>query len=122
MSDILTTPKPRRNAELLMLILALAVRVGANALAGLDQDKGFSRDFYVQSLTLAILVFAVHLALRFRAKYADPVMLPIVTALNGLGLAMIQRLDVAMDPATTAAARQLMWTASPAGPRPPALL
>src|SRR4051794_9328978 len=110
MSDILTTPKPRRNAELLLLILALAVGVGANALAGLDQDKGFSRDFYVQSLTLAVLVFAVHLALRFRAKYADPVMLPIVTALNGLGLAMIQRLDVAMDPPTTAAARQLMWT------------
>ncbi|MCG2623600.1 FtsW/RodA/SpoVE family cell cycle protein [Arthrobacter sp. I2-34] len=110
MSDILTTPKSRRNAELLLLILALAVGVGANALAGLDQDKGFSRDFYVQSLTLAILVLAVHVVLRFRAKYADPVMLPIVAVLNGLGLAMIQRLDVAMDPPTTAAARQLMWT------------
>ncbi|NKX55469.1 FtsW/RodA/SpoVE family cell cycle protein [Arthrobacter mobilis] len=111
MSDVLTTPKPRRNAELLLLVLALAVGIGANALAGLDQDQGLGGDFYVQTITLSVIAVAVHVALRLRAKYADPVMLPIVIALNGLGLAMIQRLDVAMDPPTTAAARQLMWTA-----------
>jgi cell division protein FtsW (lipid II flippase) len=45
--------------------------------------------------------------LRLRAKYADPVILPLVVALNGLGLAMIHRLDrVGEDTGNN----QLRWT------------
>jgi len=108
MSELQTAPKSRRLTELLLLILALAVGVGANMLVGLDQDRAFDQDFFVQGLTLVGLVLAVHIVLRLRAKYADPIILPIVTALNGLGLAMIHRLDIATG--DTAAARQLMWT------------
>ena len=43
----------------------------------------------------AALAGAVHLVLRLRAPYADPVLLPIATAINGLGLVMIHRLDLA---------------------------
>ena len=42
MSNILTAPRSRRNTELLLLMLALAVGIGANTLAGLDQDRGFA--------------------------------------------------------------------------------
>jgi cell division protein FtsW (lipid II flippase) len=44
---------------------------------------------------------------RFTAPYADPVLLPIVAALNGLGLAVIHRLDLAEG--TSFARQQLIW-------------
>jgi cell division protein FtsW (lipid II flippase) len=108
MSELQTSPKSRRNTELLLLLLALVVGVGANMLVGLDQGRAFDQDFFTQGITLAAVALAVHIVLRLRAKYADPVILPIVVALNGIGLAMIHRLDIATGDA--AAARQLMWT------------
>jgi cell division protein FtsW (lipid II flippase) len=108
MSNIQTAPRSRRNTELVLLLLALVVGIGANMLVGLDQDRAFDSDFFTQGVTLVVLVLAVHVVLRLRAKYADPVILPIVTALNGIGLAMIHRLDIATG--DTAATRQLFWT------------
>jgi cell division protein FtsW (lipid II flippase) len=45
---------------------------------------------------------------RLTAPYADPVLLPVATALNGLGLAMIYRIDLAS--LTSHSTRQLLWT------------
>jgi cell division protein FtsW (lipid II flippase) len=109
MSDLLTVAKSRRNIEAVLLLLALLVGIGANFVVGLDQDRAFDSDFWTQGATLVALVLVFHIVLRFRAKYADPVILPIVTALNGIGLAMIHRLDIAKG--TDAADRQLMWSA-----------
>jgi cell division protein FtsW (lipid II flippase) len=55
----------------------------------------------------------VHLVLRWRAAYADPLLLPIVTTLNGLGLVMIHRLDLAKGKLGSDgdAYRQIIWTA-----------
>lgn len=108
MSELAAPAKPRRNIEAVLLILALAVGVGANMLVGIDEDRAFDSDFWVQGGTLVALVLVFHFVLRFRAKYADPVILPIVTALNGIGLAMIHRLDIAEG--NDAAARQLLWS------------
>ena len=52
-----------------------------------------------------------HITLRFLAPYADPVLLPVVTLLNGLGLAMIHRLELA-DSATARGRARLHRTAS----------
>ena len=46
-------------------------------------------------------------SVRLVAPYADPVLLPIVAALNGLGLAVIHRLDLASN--TSFARQQLTW-------------
>ncbi|WP_309107960.1 FtsW/RodA/SpoVE family cell cycle protein [Arthrobacter sp.] len=100
-------PKPRRNIELLLLLLALAVGISANALVGVDQEKAFDTDFWFQSSLLAVAALGFHVVLRIRAKYADPVILPLVVALNGLGLAMIHRLD---GPDDDTGNNQLRWT------------
>ncbi len=115
MSDVLTVPMSRRNVELLLLFLALLVAVGASYLAGIDREEPFGEYFWSQALTLGIMGLFVHLILRFRAKYADPVILPIVIALNGIGLAMIHRLDlsaVQLNPEfAPVAPQQVLWTA-----------
>ncbi len=108
MSQLQTVAKPRRNIELALLFLALAVGISSNALVDINLDRPFDSDFYSQAAVLAGLAFAMHISLRLRAKYADPVILPVVVALNGVGLAMIHRLDIATG--DTAGPRQWLWT------------
>ncbi|MDQ4491279.1 FtsW/RodA/SpoVE family cell cycle protein [Sinomonas sp. ASV486] len=107
MSGVETTVKPRRNVELALLTLALAVAIGANMMQGLQDGTAFGRDFWLQAALLAVPSLAIHTVLRFRAKYADPIILPIVVTLNGIGLAMIHRLDT---PDTDYGNTQARWT------------
>ena len=98
----------RRGAELVLLLLALAVGIGAYAAVGLGVKGVLPVDMVGYSVWLAVLAVAAHVVVRFTAPYADPVLLPVVTALNGLGLAMIYRIDLASN--TDHSAKQLMWT------------
>jgi cell division protein FtsW (lipid II flippase) len=98
----------RRGAELVLLVLALAVGVGAYASVGLGVRGEVPADMVGYSAWLAALAVGAHVVVRLTAPYADPVLLPLVTALNGLGLAMIYRWDLAAD--TDYSAKQLMWT------------
>ncbi len=98
----------RRGAELFLLLLGLAVGIGAYAAVGLGLDGTVPADIVGYSGWLAGLAAVAHLVVRFTAPYADPVLLPVVTALNGLGLAMIYRVDSALT--TSLSAKQLAWT------------
>ena len=102
------THRRRRGAELFLLLLALAVGIGAYAAVGLGVEEKLPADMFGYSAWLAALALGAHLVVRFTAPYADPVLLPVVTALNGLGLAMIYRIDLASR--TSLSAKQLMWT------------
>ncbi len=114
MSDVLTVPRSRRNVEFALLLVALAVAVVANHLAGIGREEPFNDYFWSQVLTLGLMGLFIHVVLRIRAKYADPVILPIVVALNGIGLAMIHRLDLSalmINPEfTPVATQQVLWT------------
>ena len=99
----------RRGAELFLLVLALAVGIGAYAAVGLGVEGTVPADIIGYGGTLAALVVAAHVTVRLTASYADPVLLPVVAALNGLGLAVIRRLDLVEG--TGFAGRQLIWMA-----------
>ncbi len=103
-----------RGTELWLLLLALVLGVGAYALVGLGVEGDVPADVVGYGAGLAVLALGMHAVLRWRAPYADPVILPITVALNGIGLAMIYRLDLAYaarDRPDGFAARQLMWSA-----------
>jgi cell division protein FtsW (lipid II flippase) len=97
----------RRGAELFLLILALVVGVGAYAAVGLGVKNEVPADIVSYGGWLALLIVVAHVTVRIVAPYADPVLLPIVAALNGLGLAEIHRLDLALN--HTFARQQLVW-------------
>src|SRR3546814_3451758 len=97
----------RRGAELFRLVLSLLVGIGAYAAVGLGVEGKIPADIIGYGGWLAVLVVVCHVVVRFFAPYADPVLLPIVAALNGLGLAVIYRLDLADG--TTFARQQLVW-------------
>jgi cell division protein FtsW (lipid II flippase) len=107
------TPRKGRNVELALVVGA----VGIVLLAYLNVELATSGTIPPGTLTLVggylALAIGFHLVLRWRASYADPLMLPIITLLNGLGLVMIHRIDIAHGKsiADGVALRQLMWTA-----------
>ncbi|GAB3190586.1 FtsW/RodA/SpoVE family cell cycle protein [Nesterenkonia suensis] len=109
MTQLETAPRPRRNVELVLLLLALTIGIGAKFLVAVAMDEPWDRTYYTEAALFIGITFAFHLVLRLRAKYADPFILPIVVALNGLGMAMIHRLDL-VSGGPPAEDRQLMWT------------
>jgi cell division protein FtsW (lipid II flippase) len=105
----------RRGAELFLLILALAVGIGAYAAVGIGVEGEVPADIIGYGGWLAVLVIGCHVVVRLVAPYADPVLLPVVAALNGLGLAVIHRLDLAYESDSSDvthggfAQQQLIW-------------
>ena len=87
----------RRGAELFLLVLALLVGIGAYAAVGIGVQGEVPADIVGYGGWLAALVVGAHVVVRLVAPYADPVLLPVVAALTGLGLAVIHRLDLAYE-------------------------
>ena len=106
-------PKQGRNVELALLLLAVGIVVLAYLNVGLATQGSFPPGLLAHGTGLLVISLAFHLLLRWRASYADPLLLPIVTLLNGLGLVMIHRLDIAKgnSVAEGLALKQLTWSA-----------
>jgi cell division protein FtsW (lipid II flippase) len=84
----------RRNIELVLLLLAMAVVTTYSAAVEFALIGKVTADFWVPPGVLTLLFVAMHIALRFLAPYADPAIMPAVALLNGLGVAFLRRLDL----------------------------
>lgn len=109
----LRIPQTERNRELALLILAFAVNVAMVLLVQLGATGAIETTLISLTATLAALVFGLHICLRYVAPKADPLLLPIVTVLNGIGVAMIYRLDIAegLTGWSAYSTRQIVWSA-----------
>jgi cell division protein FtsW (lipid II flippase) len=106
----------RRNTELALLVFAVVIPVFAYANVGLAINDEVPSGLLAYGLGLGLLAGVGHVVVRKFAPYADPLLLPLATLLNGLGLVAIWRLDQSellqsIKQAGTAAPRQLMYTA-----------
>jgi cell division protein FtsW (lipid II flippase) len=88
-------PGTGRWTELLLVLLASGIAVGAYANVGLGTSGEVPDNVVVYAAWFVGIALVVHLLVRWRAPYADPVLLPTALALNGIGLSMIHRLDIA---------------------------
>ena len=111
-----TPPLPnRRNAELFLLGFATLITTLALLLVEANQEQGIHWDLAQYTVAYLALFTGAHLAVRRFAPYADPLLLPVVALLNGLGLVMIHRLDLAQGELTQdglggTANQQMLWT------------
>jgi cell division protein FtsW (lipid II flippase) len=99
-----------RSAERRLMVFALLIAVGAYVLLGWSRSAAIPSGALGYGGVLALGGAAAHLLLRRLAPAADPVLLPAVFLLNGLGLVFIRRVDFAAGAESQLATTQTTWS------------
>ncbi|MER5600730.1 FtsW/RodA/SpoVE family cell cycle protein [Streptomyces sp. NPDC002265] len=99
----------RRGIELILIVVAVLLSVYGYCAVGLARNGAVPPGAAGYGAGLGVLALLAHVAVRLRAPYADPLLLPIGVLLNGLGLVLIYRLDLE-TPGDRAAPTQLVWS------------
>jgi cell division protein FtsW (lipid II flippase) len=108
-------PRTRRGTELALLGFAVLITLAAQCIVDITLTGSLRPSMAEFGVWIVVLWGVAHLAVRRVAPYADPLLLPGVALLVGLGLAEIHRLDLggsAAGGATSAendAQTQLIW-------------
>ena len=101
--------------EALLLVFAIVLGLGGFVLTAINRTGDSPGQILQLGGALVIISLIVHMWVRWTAPWADPVLLPAAVALNGIGLAMIQRLDLAYARSERTVQyvvgfKQAMWT------------
>ena len=99
----------RRGTEFGLIVLAVLLSVYGYCAVGLARHGTLPPGALRYGAGLGALALLAHCAVRLRAPYADPLLLPIAVLLNGVGLVLIYRLDLE-TPSHRAAPTQLSWS------------
>ena len=106
------SPPKRRGTELALLGFAVLITVVAQCIVDITVTNSLRPELLTFGIWISALWAAAHLVVRRWAPYADPLLLPAVALLVGIGLAMIHRLDLAgarSGGSTNSAPVQLTW-------------
>jgi len=95
LNDPVEVSEPRRNSELSMLAFAYGVVAFAFLNVGLSLKGQQFSTIAVLIIMFAAVTLLAHLATRRWAPYADPLLLPLATLINGIGIVFIYRLSQA---------------------------
>jgi len=98
-----------------LLGVALVLGLGGFVLTALNRTGSSPAQTVMLGGAFLGLTVIMHLWVRYTAPWADPVLLPAAVALNGIGLAMIQRLDIDYEDNEAqqqfyVGSKQLVWT------------
>ncbi|MDQ1652388.1 MAG: hypothetical protein QOI35_1588, partial [Cryptosporangiaceae bacterium] len=105
------TSSNRRNGELLLLLFAFVIVLALSVSVQAAQQSTITAAALYLPAGLGLLFLVAHLAVRWLAPYADPVILPAVALLNGIGVIFIARLGVSNKAQYGGQGlRQLLWT------------
>src|SRR5437773_469881 len=115
-------PKVRtgRRAELVLLVAAVLIVTAAEAIVEATRNGKISSHVLIYGGVALAVALITHLVVVKTARFADPVLLPCVVLLNGLGLVMIHRLDLGLQQQAeevggkfdgNSAPTQMVWTA-----------
>lgn len=109
----LREPAKLRNLELALLLFAFGIVGASIALVELGALGAVQGPVLALGAGLGVITLIIHVSLRFVASQADPFVLPVITLLNGLGIAEIYRLDIGKNYSgwESAGVRQIAWTA-----------
>jgi cell division protein FtsW (lipid II flippase) len=88
-------PPKRRGTELALLGFAVLITLIGQSIVDITVTNSLSPELAVFGIWITALWAAAHVVVRRLAPYADPLLLPAVALLVGLGLTMIHRLDLA---------------------------
>ena len=100
----------RRNVELALILFAQMFGYGGWIITHLNLYNAIPENWAQVAACWFGLGLLAHLVIRWRLPYADPLLLPSVFLLNGLGLAMIARIDQIPDVPKDDAFMQFIWT------------
>jgi cell division protein FtsW (lipid II flippase) len=109
----------RRGTELVLVIFGVVLTLVCFTSVSAAYTDALPTGLLEDGLGFTALALAAHLAVRWLAPYADPVLLPAAITLNGIGLVLIHRLDLAatstahahnVSAGTSDAPLQLVWT------------
>lgn len=107
-----------RTAEMVLLCFAIGLVAVALLIVQAAQGEAITWDLAKYIAAYIALFGVAHLVVRRFAPHADPIFLPVVAVLNGLGLVLIHRLDLGsgrtgetinVTDRTNNADQQLLW-------------
>lgn len=106
-------PRLLRGLELALTLFALAIGIGAVMIVDLTVVGRVTPTLLPTGALFVAAIIGLHVAIRIVAPDADPLIVPLATLLNTIGVAQIYRIDLAeqLTGWDATSVRQLVWSA-----------